>query len=155
MSRTFHEIFLLGRILQGIFFLARFLQDVLQKNALSCKTLKENLARSLQGTHFFSTRAETIPLKSTTRKLASFPTIKVSVMKYDAFVLMLKILFFIFLTSLFSSFHLRLHKFKWFWFKWFSKFKIVLCPRMYTYRITFPVFMLFFGTTFFSCFQFH
>ena len=53
MSGTFHEVFLLGRILQGIFFLARFLQDVLQKNALSCKTLKENLARSLQGTHFF------------------------------------------------------------------------------------------------------
>ena len=53
MPRTFHEIFLHGRILQGIFFLARFLQDVLQKSALSCKTLKENLARSLQGTHFF------------------------------------------------------------------------------------------------------
>ena len=32
---------------------ARFLQDVLQKNALSCKTLKENLARSLRGTHLF------------------------------------------------------------------------------------------------------
>ena len=47
-----------NRILQGNLFLARFLQDVLQKNALSCKTLKENLARSLQGTHFFSTRVE-------------------------------------------------------------------------------------------------
>ena len=56
LSRTFHEIFLLERILQVNLFLARFLQDVLQKNALSCKTLKENLARSLQGTHFFSTR---------------------------------------------------------------------------------------------------
>ena len=59
MSRTFHKIFLLGRILQGNFFLARFLQDVLQKNALFCKTLKENLAKSLQGTHFFSTRGDT------------------------------------------------------------------------------------------------
>ena len=47
---------LLVRSCKEIFFLARFLQDVLQKNALSCKTLKENLARTLQGTHFFSTR---------------------------------------------------------------------------------------------------
>ena len=44
------------------FFLARFLQDVLQKNALSCKTLKENLARSLHGTHFFSTREALVSL---------------------------------------------------------------------------------------------
>ena len=50
------KFFSLEESCKEIFFLARFLQDVLQKNALSCKTLKENLARSLQGTQFFSTR---------------------------------------------------------------------------------------------------
>ena len=63
------KFFSLEESCKEIFFLARFLQDVLQKNALSCKTLKENLARSLQGTHFFSTRmkanrAESIPVLS-------------------------------------------------------------------------------------------
>ena len=53
------KFFSLEESCKEIFFLARFLQDVLQKNALSCKTLKENLARSLQGTHFFSTRVIT------------------------------------------------------------------------------------------------
>ena len=47
------KIFSLEESCKEIFFLARFLQYVLQKNASSCKTLKENLARSLQGTHFF------------------------------------------------------------------------------------------------------
>ena len=47
------KFFSLEESCKEIFFLARFFQDVLQKNALSCKTLKENLARSLQGTHFF------------------------------------------------------------------------------------------------------
>ena len=47
------KFFSLEESCKEIFFLARFLQDVLQKNALSCKTLKENLARSLQRTHFF------------------------------------------------------------------------------------------------------
>ena len=55
------KFFSLEESCKEIFFLARFLQDVLQKNALSCKTLKENLARSLQGTHFFSTRAVKYP----------------------------------------------------------------------------------------------
>ena len=53
LQESFKETVFLARILQGNLFLARFLQDVLQKNALSCKTVKENLARSLQGTHFF------------------------------------------------------------------------------------------------------
>ena len=53
------KFFSLEECCKEIFFLARFLQDVLQKNASSCKTLKENLARSLQGTHFFSTRVIT------------------------------------------------------------------------------------------------
>ena len=47
------KFFSLEESCKEMYFLARFLQDVLQKNALSCKTLKENLARSLQGTHFF------------------------------------------------------------------------------------------------------
>ena len=56
LQESFKEIVFLARILQGNLFLARFLQDVLQKNALSCKTLKENLARSLQGTQVVKVR---------------------------------------------------------------------------------------------------
>ena len=63
MQESFKETVFLARILQGNLFLARFLQDVLQKNALSCKTLEENLARSLQGTHCFSTRVVTTDLE--------------------------------------------------------------------------------------------
>ena len=72
LQESFKETVFLARILQGNLFLARFLQDVLQKNALSCKTLKENLARSLQGTHFFQPGKELISLQELSWNVFSF-----------------------------------------------------------------------------------